>query len=393
MKLNKAVNIIINPAVVRVAWILHQLQKCYQVFFVMLIMVMTSPVAYAMDKDGDGVDDAVDLDADNDGILDVDENAVLLDLANASSFATADSPNAGDIGETALYSNVGSFGGTGFDIELIVVATENTNLSVTFESDGRIRLVRNSTSLPNGGNITFDMNVYETGTTTPMSVPLAMRWLDLDLDEGLTIEDSDLHLYQFAAVNNMTVDASGGTHVFEGTLSANFTEDISVLTWLVAKPNYTIKMLKRNGNVTGYGFDDVTYANGAAPVLVSPQTYTLDTDGDGILDICDLDSDNDGIFDVIENGGVDADGDGILDGIVDANNDGADDSVGLFNQFDSDGDGTPDYQDFDSNNDGIPDSIEGNVDSDGDGLPDYLDSDSDNDGISDSVEGLSLIHI
>ena len=56
MKLNKAVNIIINPAVVRVAWILHQLQKCYQVFFVMLIMVMTSPVAYAMDKDGDGVD-------------------------------------------------------------------------------------------------------------------------------------------------------------------------------------------------------------------------------------------------------------------------------------------------------------------------------------------------
>ncbi len=53
---------------------------------------------------------------------------------------------------------------------------------------------------------------------------------------------------------------------------------------------------------------------------------------------------------------------------------------------DSDGDGTPDYQDTDSDNDGIPDDEEGAGDTDGDGIPDYQDLDSDGDGIPDENE-------
>jgi len=82
-----------------------------------------------------------------------------------------------------------------------------------------------------------------------------------------------------------------------------------------------------------------------------------DSDGDGTPDYQDDDSDNDGIPDATEGEG------------------------------DSDGDGTPDYLDDDSDDDGIPDATEGSVDSDGDGTPDYRDTDSDNDGIADSAEG------
>jgi hypothetical protein len=91
-----------------------------------------------------------------------------------------------------------------------------------------------------------------------------------------------------------------------------------------------------------------------------------DTDGDGTPDFQEVDSDNDGIPDASEAG---------LDGN---------------NPIDSDGDGAPDYRDTDSDNDGIDDSLEGVVDTDGDGIPDYLDigsgNDSDGDGIPDSVE-------
>ncbi|MCA9610360.1 MAG: hypothetical protein KC619_32415, partial [Myxococcales bacterium] len=80
--------------------------------------------------------------------------------------------------------------------------------------------------------------------------------------------------------------------------------------------------------------------------------------------------------------GADTDGDGILDQWEDAST-----------LVDTDGDGTPDYQDLDSDGDGIPDSVEGNplssgmpVDSDSDGVPDFRDLDSDGNGIEDAAE-------
>ena len=76
------------------------------------------------------------------------------------------------------------------------------------------------------------------------------------------------------------------------------------------------------------------------------------------------------------------------DGIPDAIEKGDDPA----NPVDTDGDGTPDFQDTDSDNDDIPDHDEAGadpnepVDSDNDGTPDYADTDSDNDGISDTQE-------
>ncbi len=70
----------------------------------------------------------------------------------------------------------------------------------------------------------------------------------------------------------------------------------------------------------------------------------------------------------------------------DSDQDSVPDPVEGGDETDSDGDGTPDYQDPDSDGDGIPDSEEGWGDTDGDGIPDFQDTDSDGDGIPDSQE-------
>ncbi|MBM0103342.1 outer membrane beta-barrel protein [Steroidobacter sp. S1-65] len=144
-----------------------------------------------------------------------------------------------------------------------------------------------------------------------------------------------------------------------------------------------------------------------------------DSDGDGVPDRLDRDADNDGIPDRIEMGLPRPSG-------IDANNNGVDDAYEGAMRRDTDRDGIPDYLDTDSDNDGIPDAqeillvalsgadsdgdgiddaldvdatggIDANgdgiddrkvrvVDTDGDGIPDHLDTDADNDGMPDGKE-------
>ncbi|PKF74614.1 T9SS type A sorting domain-containing protein [Chryseobacterium sp. PMSZPI] len=82
--------------------------------------------------------------------------------------------------------------------------------------------------------------------------------------------------------------------------------------------------------------------------VVNDKSPALDTDGDGIVDACDLDSDNDGIPDSIEdfdkNGKFeddDAEGDVLVTPVL--------------------GDGIPNYRDLDSDNDGILDLFESGI--------------------------------
>jgi MYXO-CTERM domain-containing protein len=112
--------------------------------------------------------------------------------------------------------------------------------------------------------------------------------------------------------------------------------------------------------------DDIEWGPGDAPVNTSDVGEDLDNP---IYDVLDHDSDDDGVLDKYEwLGGVDTTGDGAVDAAVD-----------------SDGDGTPDFQDTDDDNDGLLtiDEYNNDVDSDGDGVADYLDRDSDNDGTID----------
>jgi len=134
-------------------------------------------------------------------------------------------------------------------------------------------------------------------------------------------------------------------------------------------------------------------------------TEVNDNDHDGIGDIADQDDDNDGIPDaqdqqpLVANPLPDTDGDGVPDATdLDDDNDGVKDSLDDFPQnpaewVDTDADGVGDNADWDDDNDGWADQTEigsGSdptdpasmpADQDADGIPDALDADIDGDGI------------
>ncbi len=112
----------------------------------------------------------------------------------------------------------------------------------------------------------------------------------------------------------------------------------------------------------------------------------IDTDGDGVANFIDLDSDNDGITDVIEAGGVDPDGDGVAGaGQPTVNPNGLISGGGLA-AIDTDNDGIPNPLDLDSDNDGIFGLVENNgPDTDSNGMIDDF-IDQNNNGLDDAVE-------
>ena len=163
----------------------------------------------------------------------------------------------------------------------------------------------------------------------------------------------------------------------------------------------------------------------------------VDTDGDGIGDICDSDDDNDGIPDGSDNcpltsnnnqedsdlDGIgnacdsDNDNDGVSDAIEiamgtdplgeDSDGDGYDDGADAFptdplEWFDTDGNGVGNNTDADDDNDGYSDADEVScgsdplddsivpADFDADSIPNCIDTDDDNDGFIDSEDDLPL---
>jgi hypothetical protein len=114
----------------------------------------------------------------------------------------------------------------------------------------------------------------------------------------------------------------------------------------------------------------------------TPPDPSVDTDGDTIRDgdegvVTAVDTDGDGTPDYQD---ADADGDGIDDYRE------AGDADPVTPPVDSDRDGTPDFRDTDADGNGVADGADGTGDFDGDGTPDFQDPDDDGDGLPDSGE-------
>ncbi|ARV06060.1 hypothetical protein BTO04_04790 [Polaribacter sp. SA4-10] len=331
-----------------------------------------------LDTDGDKVPDAIDLDDDNDGILDVNEctpqnlpdtyaDQVILDGSiRDESNTTGNTPNT--FGEFNNLNDV-----LGLRLGASLVGSGTTLILRMSKSNNNNKVFRVQQANADGSAAAIPNTQTFTPTTTATNY-------------NYTLNVNT----QYLRISMQTEDGNG---------EAQF--------HMVTIPGETI-------------------------------CAEFDTDGDGIVNRLDIDSDNDGIIDNVEaqttagyiapnadsfatyitNNGVNS---AYLSGLSPVN---TDNGATFTNKDDK-----PDYLDIDSDNDGIPDNIEAQptttyvnfvaisgtdknglssaydfsdnftavglsntlVNTDGDGENDYRDQDADGDGTLDSAEGLSSI--
>uniref|UniRef100_UPI0030EE9F02 beta strand repeat-containing protein n=1 Tax=Ascidiimonas meishanensis TaxID=3128903 RepID=UPI0030EE9F02 len=313
-----------------------------------------------LDWDGDGVEDSVDLDDDNDGILDTTENGGLDPQADVD----------GDGVPAILDDNDNDPG----------IGNNDGNVQPEFDTDGD--------NIPNQFDLDSDNdgipdNIEAQSTTGYIPRAGAVGSTGIDTAYGDGFDNTEVINSDGALVNSDTVpdyldndsdndgiqdieEAFGGTVLsntdtdFDGIDDAFDTNPDGITDAGAAQNGLNPSTLPDTDSDLGAG-GDVDYRD------------VNDADGDGVPDDVDFDDDNDGVLDSDEfSGGNDPFGD--------------EDGDGLPNYIDSvdngnGGDGsTTNYTD--TNSDGIPDVY----DADNDGVPNHLDLDSDNDGIYDAVE-------
>ncbi|WP_141719663.1 T9SS type A sorting domain-containing protein [Roseivirga misakiensis] len=278
-----------------------------------------------------------------------------------------------------IYGNTNS-GGTGDQLfrvnsatgvfEIISTLSENDIEGLSFSNDGRL-YGSDGGSENRLGEIDIATGVFsnfQTFTGASDVESLAALVADANLISGTVFDDTDR--------NGLNDDGAGGI------------EGVTVYLYLDQNNDGQIdpEDSRIQSTVTDVNGDYEFYYVTTGTLLMSTDPATWDAGGttraittdnletavftDGV-NFGESDTDNDfGLNDFIP--AEDCDGDGLPDFFE--------------GTIDSDGDGIQDQCDLDSDNDGIRDDIEGADDFDDDGIPNYLDRDSDDDGIPDAVE-------
>ncbi|UOB16880.1 lamin tail domain-containing protein [Abyssalbus ytuae] len=285
-------------------------------------VVVASP-GPCLDADGDGIENEVDLDDDNDGILDVVEcgNPGNDNLVLNGDFSSGYFDNW--TGGGSLWQNVNQYA----FFEEYSAATEAIEQTITVTPTVQHTLSFDLGTISTYANSTI-FNVYVEGNLV------------------------------YTTTSDQIFTNNGGDSAHTGGGNISNTSNISV-NFIPVLASVTIKF---EGSALVHSHDELFLDN----VMVSVTNSCEDTDGDGVPNNFDLDSDNDGIYDIIEAGHDQSFTNGIFLG-----------TVGI--------DGVPDtVQDAGQENSGTVNySIR---DSDGDNVYDFLESDSDNDGCNDVIE-------
>ncbi len=313
------------------------------------------------DVDGDGINNYVDLDSDNDGIQDLIEAGEPDADANGmvDSFADADNTGYDDLLEATPTS------ATGADTDADGVPNSNPIAGVTdndFDNDSYVNQ--------------FDLDSDNDGLYDAIEAGLTDADSDGQVGSAPLVDAnnngwSDLSDGVLSSVTILNTDGNGGSNYIDLDSDNDGLLDIFEAGGTDADGNGVADGL---GDTDNDGIIDIYDTNNGGTLI--PNT---NTDGDALPNYSDLDSDNDAIQDLVEAGGVDTDGNGLIDGATDSDNDGIIDDYDVtaggvvISNLNTDGDALADYIDLDSDNDGIQDIIEaGELDADANGTVDGI---------------------
>lgn len=379
------------------------------------ILWSTQVSASGTDTDGDWVDNSIDLDDDNDGILDTVEcpieygtpttlNTRALSWWFGSTSGTAriswiydleDLYNHGDVG-AGLHPN-----GDWISASNGLFHSHGSSYSITWADQTTLAWA-----------ITDNDYIWITFSTQDYTQPFAFSGMDFWWMPSFTA----IYPYKFSLA--ISEDASFATSTM---ILDEWTNTWNEYILIPANEQRYLIAPSKTYYMRLYVYDapnsDPLYPN---EVLMDDMRFFADVypvdycdlDGDGVINSQDLDSDNDGISDLKEAGipeSFDGNGDGLAplssthdDGSIanSAAGNGLDDrmenaaweagkSYVPLDSFNTAGDNLPDFLDLDSDDDGIPDSVEAKTtasyllypnpidsssDSDGDGILDIFDS-------------------
>ena len=256
-----------------------------------LLIVMAPAHLYAVDTDGDGIENTIDLDDDNDGILDRDEMRNCGVDVSALTFSGHSQVTATPSGDTISVQHTQN--GWGFvNSDQTFAAPVHIEWRATGSTVVAMVGIIEAGSSPSNTDWTAgykymhdDRDGYHRDT-----IPVGSDWEAND-----TPRTSDQHLYE------IDIDQSG-TIVYKKDGTQIYTHTIT--------PDPTGYRLRIGAHSSGSDFT-------LTDIKITDQTHNtcqaVDTDGDGLPDHLDLDSDGDGIADIIEAGGADSDNDGHVD--------------------------------------------------------------------------------
>lgn len=318
------------------------------------------------DIDGDGISNDLDLDSDGDGCPDVIESGGV------------DANNDGLLDGTGVNSDGLVIGGSGGYNEVTGNEFIAHQAAVTSNPIDQTAIEGNSTSFS-------VMAAADEGTSYNNGTPVFGTPGNAN---------SELEYQWFLGDPNSNGIPLNNTNIYSGTRSSTLTiNDVAGLDG----NSYCVKVTHANFEC----FEEVTCAQLSTISACILASGNIDTDGDGVTDVCDLDDDNDGILDTTEGENQDQDNDGIPNRLdIDSDNDGIPDNVEAqstlnyiqpsdlsANITDVDSDGLDDNYDSDTTSNDNQTSV-GLIplNTDEEDEPDFLDTDSDNDTIPDIEE-------
>ncbi|MEL6559411.1 MAG: T9SS type A sorting domain-containing protein [Bacteroidota bacterium] len=420
-----------------------------------------------VNTDGDGLDNYLDLDSDNDGIVDAIEAGGTAAVNGTIDGFLDDNQNGISDPLELVALSIPDSDADGSIPDYLDLDSDNDGILDNIEAQVSNAIISTAAGDTDGNGL---LDVYDPNNGGTLLLPVntdesdGADYQDTDADgDGVAdfIEGWDANIDGFSDLDtnidgnisdetghNIDDDNDGIWNIFESLTAPIQNTDLADLVDYQDTDDDNDGSPTSGEDVNGNDdfTDDKTQGQGGGS-SIPDYLFRADYDGDAIADGPDADSDNDGITDITESNGEsvdpseDANANGIPNyrdaadaAVVGALSSTADvNSDGVFDVFDSDLDGIPDFLDLDSDNDGIWDAIEAdggsvpnglntttgqfelldpdndglmnfvdtddvnpggssdldNPNTDGDAFNDYIDIDSDGDGIEDIIESQS----